>query len=312
MTTATTASAALGLALLGIGLSPSRADACSPPPCMLGAFVPTAGATVPVNAPGLYWRPTREYGTTTAQAAGTLVRTDAPTVSIAYTMQTLDDGAVLIVPSTPLVEGEYRLVDTTECSPGYNPEVATTFLVGPAQPMPTSLGALTETASTIGELQVATLGGSCDIDVDAAQASVELMPDASSEPWISMLHFTTLVDGQRWSPSSSLRSDMVPGASWVGRGKDKIYVVCEDDADERGTTEGTHVVTMEARLPGTSQVWTSSPVTIELACDPGQGSGSGSGSATSESDGGGCSTGSGSGGALATLGFVLVLRRRRR
>ena len=287
---------------------PRDAEACSPPICWPGAIVP-AGGEVPANAPGLYWKPLRERSgpDTDADPANlTLTRQAAPATPIAFTAEPLDRGAFLIVPDEPLVPGRYTLTDATTCSrPEFGGAPSSTFVVVPAAPLPTELGVLTVVgAPARGSIAVATASGPCELEIDAVYVDLELAPAAGAQAWLGVLHFQTLVDGAPWSPRSVINYETPPGASWRGRARDRVFHTCAsaDPFSQSGVAAGTHVVTMQATLPGSDVVVASTSVTVELACTP------------ARADGDGCSTSAGAATwpLLALLALLAPAAPRRR
>lgn len=83
-----------------------------------------------------------------------------------------------------------------------------------------------------------------------------LVSTEPARPWLDVLQFETWVDEKRWSYQESNIAVVPPGQSPAGRGRDRVFHVCSsmDDTVFRGVTEGKHVVTMRATLPGSSQV----------------------------------------------------------
>ena len=80
----------------------------------------------------------------------------------------------------------------------------------------------------------------------------------------------TLVDGEPWHARSSLPLRPAPGASWTGRGTDRIYTVCtpadSTHVASHNLAEGDHEVSMRASLPGTSLDLVSDVVPASLRC----------------------------------------------
>jgi hypothetical protein len=298
------------LALLAASSRP--ADACSPPQCWPGSFVPKDGATIPANAPGFYFRPS-ESGSPGDPSLVRLTAASDPTTSIPFTAVPQPNGDFVLVPDVPLVEGEtYTLEDRALCN---NATLHSTFTAGPAAPLPTSLG----TVELIGhgnyaDLDLATVSGSCSTRVEATVLQIALSESASAAPWKDLFLYETLVDDQPWVNQASIAVRTTPGESWVGRGKDLLYRVCQlsSDAYYQGLPVGGHEVRFRASLPGASPM-TASLATpkqaFEIMCTPDPDENEPDDN--NDGDGGGCSTsGRELGGALLLLG--LLVRRRRR
>lgn len=283
-----------------IAAAPSDAEACSPPLCQAGFFTPGDGATVPASVPGIHWRPMSSFdGAPGGPSQVVLASAAAPGTSLPFTAMQLPTGGYLLVPDQPLAPGTaYVLEDQNTCR-GMPIGPSVTFEVAEAAPLPTSLGALVETANRVGPLTVAS-GGPCSTEVDAHQIGIELQLAPEAIAWRDVLHFETLVDGKAWRAARSAVSAEPPGSSWRGRGVDLLYRVCEPDQVDvqEGLAAGPHEVVMRATLPGSGTVVQSSSLTIHIDCDGSPGEGG--------SGGGGCDAGgSGSSGWLL-LGSLLL------
>lgn len=280
------------------------AEACSPPPCWQAAFVPGNQAHVPANVPGLYWRPMTGFAASAKPEDVVLENMAAPGVPLALTAQPLPNGDYLLVPTVALVDGaSYRLTDRSVCAltGEHGPQV--TFSVEPQAPLPSSLGMLSAAAPAVGPMTLATTSGSCFSEATVAQSSIELVESMAAAAWLDVLHFETRVDGKPWHYVTSIGGLTPPGTSPAGRARDVVFAICDskDPGVGEGLKAGDHTVTMQATLPGTTQVVASSELKVTLACEPGtQGAGAG-----------GCST-SGSGAAWMSLALLALVRRRSR
>jgi MYXO-CTERM domain-containing protein len=251
-------------------LSPSQAEACSPPLCWAAGYVPEEGASVPANLPAIYWRPLGEYGETPDPALVTLTEL-APETPIALTPTLLGNGHYLLTPARELTAGKtYRLDDTTLCR-GLGDPAQISFDAAATSALPTTLGQLGSTDEGVGDLTVATGSGSCSTTIKAHRVLIALQLSSSAQPWFEALHFTTEVDGQPWSAASSIVAMRTPGTSWAGRGRDRLYLVCETDGYSQpagGLEAGSHSVVLKATLPGTDVALQTAPITVTLSCDP--------------------------------------------
>jgi hypothetical protein len=307
----------LVLAATSLVLSTSRpADACSPPLCWSGAFVPGDDAQVPANAPALLWRPMAGHQVTPDPMNVVLALAVDPTRQFPLTAQLLASGDFLLAPDAPLTPGDYLLTDHTLCLGLTGPEA--TFTVTPAGPMPSDLGALGAYVDPIlREIDLSTSLGSCSVQTSVASADLELQPSESARPWFDVLQFETWVDDKPWSYQTSAVGVLAPGKTSLGSGRDRVFHVCSsmDDTVFRGVAEGKHVVSMRATLPGSSLVVMSNSVEVTLQCDlpnhypPDDEDDDGGAHAS-----GGCSAGAGAGPwlGLALLALVRPARRRDR
>lgn len=228
-------------------------------------------AQVPANAAGLQL--IGAYGAATAQLLeiGETTETEIPVVIDPETDQVLLAGS--------LTEGgRYQFQSTRSCDVSGGHEVwATTFTAGPTAPLPTTLGVLYGSGMMWGEVSVPE-DGQCDMPAWAVydELTLELSEDAA--PWRDLLVFETLVDGLPYAPLGSSNpggygasGTAEPGGSWLGRGRDRIYALCDalpDTARSEGVEEGHHVVQMRATLPGTSIELVSDPLPLDLYCAP--------------------------------------------
>ena len=293
------------LALTTLAASSRPADACGPPPCWPGAFVPGHNATIPENAPGLYWRPSVRDLRRADPSTVRLVRY-GDTTPIPVTPVAQGDDWVL-VPQAPLVAGtQYVLEESQECNGG--PGARAVFTVGPSAPLPTTLGRITYNGhAQPTELEVAA-GGSCSllVDVEYILAYVDRSPDVA--PWKDLLLYETLVDGAPWRNQTSLNVLPEPGASWRGRGEDLLYRICEPSTHtlSPGLAPGSHEVAFRATLPGAQLTLETPADRIEVMCSgepqPMQ----------IDNDAAGCaSTTPGSGAFVLVVALLLVHRTRR-
>lgn len=118
-------------------------------------------------------------------------------------------------------------------------------------------------------VQVATYAGSCFEAPLAVQVEIEMELPTEVEPFRDQLYYETTIEGSEpWTPTRNLCAAVVPGVSWVGSARDRIYVLCEEGRPIRGPSlaEGTHRVSMRASLPGTDFEITTPAETIELRC----------------------------------------------
>lgn len=294
-----------------LALSPPRiAEACSIPACTQGFFVPAGiHSQAPANIPGLYWRPMRSYEDIGDPKNVVLTNVADPGTPLAFTVQPMTGGDLLIVPSAPLVPGErYLISDRNQCEITHQLGPDDTFTVGPAAPLPTDLGTLSVISAGIEQMSLAVHDGSCSSNAVVAQTSIQVEPSAAAAPWMDALHFQTFVDGKPWSYESIITQPPPPGASEMGRARDRVYEICSSDnalltPTGSGLTPGKHIVTVRATLPGSSQVATSSPLEVKLDCN----GVSEPGTTTSPA---GCST-TGPGAAPWLALALLALRRRR-
>jgi hypothetical protein len=306
---------------------PQAAHACSPPLCSPSAFVPGDEATVPASVGRLIWRP-----------AAKNLGGQPPDLSHVRLVEDRDGGEAIpldgeasgrlyeLIPTEELVAGtRYRLIDEASCEADVDGDpLEVVFDVGPASPLPETLGTITVESEGLGEISFATFGGRCGVTVNADRVTINLEPSAEAAPWIEVLHFETLVNDERWAPRRLSTASVDPGASWIGRGRDRLYRACESVGGEEPIEQlaaGTHRVRFRATLPGTDLEIETPEVTVELGCpldeylDAGIGPqpGADAGSAGHGSSGGGCrAVASSAGGAYVVVIVAAAMAWRRR
>ena len=302
------------------------AEACSAPDCWAGSLVPAEpGARIPANLPGVLWQATVAHSGETAPDPSLValveVGSDASIPLVAterdHAEYELELGAALTVGST------YRLVDRSTCGatdePG--PEVAFEAVEPAPLPEPSdSLGTLRVIPEGIGPVEIATAIGSCSSVAQADRFRLELEPSDAAAPWMAALEFETRIDGGAWAADAAINESTPIGGSWIGRGIDQIYLPCTSDDPtvlDIGLEAGTHVVTMRARLPGTSVPLVTPEIEVTLSCGdasepPGE---EGPGDDDGADEEGGCAAGGSSnvpGVAASVLLVALAWARRRR
>lgn len=261
---------AVGLSLL---LPALEARPCSAPVCQDSDLV--GRGTVPLNTAALVWTPYQPFigdpGTITTSSVS-LVASDGERVPVRLGAAIPDAYyAWEIAPERALREGiTYQLEQPSFCGASSAPPSLGPIVVGPAAPLPTTLGALTVETATVGWLDIPH-GASCATAAMSAHAGIELALSAEALPWRDALVFETYVDGQRWKPQRYTNRRVPAGESWSGRGRDRVYGVCPSTSffDQRGVPlDVPHTVVMRATLPGTAVALETAPVTVMLSCTP--------------------------------------------
>jgi hypothetical protein len=301
-------------ATLIVAADSSPADACSAPQCWPGAITPRDASPVPANLPGIYWKPlgnaTGDAGTDPANVV--LATAAAPDTELPFTTMPLADGAVLIVPSDPLVENTTYLVKDGNTCGGSGMGPSASFQVGPNAALPIVLGSIAVRSEAVETLTVGTSSGSCSTEVTAHRVTIG--PDLIAEaiPWTSVFHFEVVVDGQVWLATDSINTSPDVRGSW------QLYRTCPGSTSDTGASPGLsvgpHAVTVRATIPGTSTTLMSDEITVDMHC-PGEPGSNIDGDDDDDDDGGGCQATRSSSlpwHALVMLGVAAVVTRRRR
>lgn len=259
--------------------------ACPPPRCYGGWFFPPVpGASpeevaVPANIGGVVLQPLYDGAVPSSLPPSSfgLRRVDGTAPGEVAVRSARFDDAHLLIPTTPLAAGGlYEVVAPDLCMtpsgppPDPMPRQAR-FRTAAAAVVPTSVGRLRAQPAARGSLAVASISGSCTGLVDAVSVDVVVELSDEAAAWSHALWFETWVDGVRWSPRMSLPLAPAPGASWVGRGKDRLYRTCAtaDPGAERGLAEGAHRVVIRARVPGHDRTLETPALDVELRCGAG-------------------------------------------
>ncbi|MCC6525213.1 MAG: hypothetical protein IT373_21345 [Polyangiaceae bacterium] len=253
-----------------VAASTPAADACSPLPCRRAGLVPDGGS-LPENVPGFVLDTGRYPSADVAQSPLELVRLDgAARTRVPATLAPRGESAFTITPATPWKAGErYALSLPNPCRYIGPERFEVAVAIGPTATAPGALGTLRASRAVRRVLRVGTASGSCSIDEEGAYVDVEATLDASAEPWRDVLYWETWVDGARYLPTESIGIGPAPGASWVGRGRDRIYTLCPADRSHGfpGVAPGRHQVELRARALGEGPTLTAGPIDVEVRCE---------------------------------------------
>ena len=193
-----------------------------------------------------------------------------PPTDIEVTRERVPEGWLIVIPWR---EGErYEIQVADPCPIGGTEPLRATVSVGP-ELAATSLGAL-DAEPLRGALSIADARASCSRSIDVAGVEIELRPDEAFAGALPGLLFETRVDGEPYGPSASEAVDTPPGASWAGRGRDRVVTSCAERdvsaGDAEGAAEllapGVHRVQLRARLPGDERIFETTPLEVTLSC----------------------------------------------
>lgn len=283
------------MAVTALLASPRAAEACSVAPCSIEAAIVPSATTVPASVPHIFFAPSLgAYPISGATVA--LFRVEGGVQTKVDITTEMSASSILITPVLPLEpDSDYALEGSDLCA---STITKGSFHTTAAAPLPASLGTLSAAAPVVDDLKVEAYG-LCSTTLRTAQAAVDLTLSADADPWKGALLFTTKVDGQPWEYSPTLYGGPGP----AGTMHTIVYASCEpgNPAGKPGLATGTHSVTMEATLPGTTTVISTPPISLTLSCgDAGAGGADGGtgGSGGGDTGGsGGSNTGSGGSGA---------------
>lgn len=250
----------ISIGLVAVSLLPAPACACSTRCAAPRVFVGVTPANVPVNTPGLRIDGSSEPGSP-MQVRLLELSGGAPTL----VRSSLVDG--LLVPTDGFREGaDYEV----EIAAGCGGSTTLVTITGAAL-LPRTLGTTAVDSMGLGGVSSPN-GGSCSSLLFAAYVDVSVAVSDEVGPWTDLLVWETLVDGVPYAPYGFL----VPGPferpeSWMGRGVDRVYAVCEiaPPGVDEGVAPGVHEVVFRASIPGTDVVLETAAVSIELSCPEG-------------------------------------------
>jgi uncharacterized protein (TIGR03382 family) len=142
---------------------------------------------VPVNFPGVFWRPLIENAhpdRSPDPAQISLTRAGDPDTRLPFLATRTGSSDFLLVPDSALTVGEtYVATDPTVCE-AYGPSGSQAahiqFVVGPSAPMPTTLGTLAASDPGVGQRSVPGAFSPCDVEVTAAWQTVQLTMTVAS------------------------------------------------------------------------------------------------------------------------------------
>ena len=257
-------------------LAPERSAACS---CM--CYFPTwgfvsGGGLIPSNSPGLLWWGKFEGSNGEDQDLPVqIANASGEPLAVEYELVSKDQPRSLWLfrPRDGFKIGKSYVFTTQHiCKDHLNrlnseQQISVTVsdeaAVSPAGPVALKIG-----EPITGALHIAA-GVSCGVSVNAARLPIEMdLPEALGA-FRDQLYFETFIDGtDRWSPSASICSLVLPGASWQGKGVDLLFSICGDTPAfaDGGLAAGRHTVEMRASLPGTDILAVTSKVEVELRC----------------------------------------------
>ena len=249
-------------------LVPSPAQACSGSACRSPRVFP-AGGNLPRDQLTLTYWP----GSDSADAGVVLprlyrldgdLRSEVP---LALSPLTTPFSARELAPMGALAPGTKLLLESGAPSCDPTATLAANFTVTESAPAPLALGTLRVTLGRAQPLQVATLRGSCDEELDAAYADLTLELVSEAQLFSDVLDYEWVVDGAVYLGfSSSLRA---APSELPRRGTQRVYAPCEPHEHlVNSLALGSHRALVRGKLRGVGTVATPE-VSFELRCDAG-------------------------------------------
>lgn len=254
--------------VLATAVIPRQSEACSGIGCWGGHALPSGGGELPLGASILWELQISAFDQRPAMDGEvTLVdMTDGSTVAVRFAPYT---GSIagrtpswsFVRPMTPLTVGHaYAMTGLNKCEHPRSlpPSRTDQFVVTAAQPLPTALGRLIVSDRVRGELTIEA-DGACSERVEAVWVDLRIEYDPTARPYRDAMLYETYVDGELWAPKDNVLSHHAPGASWIGRGTDRLYVQCDGPRVMR--------VKMIAEAPGQGHGVETPQISVNLNCD---------------------------------------------
>jgi hypothetical protein len=255
-----------------------QAQACSPPMCSFGFTIPPVFSTInripqlPTNIGGILWAPSRNMnyrGDATRYVA--LFQVGAKESKVEVSVRRWgDSGEVyLIAPKKELETGaQYELRATNLCQHPIGPETPldiSKFVANQNYALPSVLGEIKASETTMQRRSVGTSSGSCVSDVLAAEKEIELIFSPDFIPWAEAAHVTTIIDGNH--TDDHIKIKLAQGLPKIAA---RVFHTCqtEDSHADSGLDEGGHSIAFHARLPGTDVSLTTRAFEFDLYCSP--------------------------------------------
>lgn len=176
---------------------------------------------------------------------------------------------VHLVPMARLQPGHSYAVIAPPCDDMAPREVGAFTVDSRDAPLPTTLGAVAVTPSTIAS--IALPGGPACYD-EVVSAVVEVTLDTTEEafPWRQALRYRIDVDGRPWQDPTTRATGPYPPTMMPvdGSAGFRVWATCDPErAHDSSLTPGVHTLVMHATLPGTDVVLSTEPLHFELTCE---------------------------------------------
>lgn len=272
--------ASLGVSMLGSASAQfyfaQQAFACDCG-CFGGNFVPERGL-VPASLGAIAWSRRLESKGASWQEELSFESIDpgGKRSPVAFRVERAGLGGHRVIPIDGLEPGiRYELKGhsgSTTCNGEENAYHRAEFFTSYPTSFPTvsSLGEIDiDVSPSRGTLSLAAAECSKEVEVQFMDVRVDLHPQMKA--WKDALVYETIVDGERWQPKSSACDSEGLGASWKGRGKERVFVICDQEArestDHPGLRPGAHTLQFRARVEGHQSVFVSTILNFDLRCN---------------------------------------------
>ncbi|HKP56195.1 MAG TPA: hypothetical protein VJV78_05735, partial [Polyangiales bacterium] len=241
--------------------------------------------SVPLDQFKLKFWPGRDAAkSTTAGSARLYAVANGARTEVALRSETMtSDGSVVLTPASALAAGAQLVLeaDAADCSGGK--DLSASFIVTSAAPIPPVFGKLESTVHH-SMLEVATIAGSCSVDIDAAWVDLVLTLDDAAKPLADVIVYRLVLDGKQQTSFTNSLVDAEP----LPRGHERVYAACKADDKLVGSVAlGKHSARLRGELPS-GAVIESDEIVFELNCggSPPSAAGAGGDSAPARPSGG--------------------------
>jgi hypothetical protein len=258
-----------------IAFWPARhAQACSPPVCRTGSFLPAPEARIPANAPALIHLPGSAAvagAPTREQLHDQIELLTQEGTAVPFITESRPQGMLLRPVTGPWPPGILRVrrpelcagIGTVTLPP---PMVEQRFSVTAPVPLPTALGTVYAGHSQMQSLTVAH-DGECTTEIRAAVVTLTILPTPEFQAFLPLAEINVYE-----------RSPEHPGAlnqAWARKSDSdpltlSVYASCETDRPAHvgnGLTPGLHQLEIAASIAGATQPLPGVRVVVDLDCD---------------------------------------------
>jgi MYXO-CTERM domain-containing protein len=249
-------------------LAARPAAACQPPRCWPASAIPGPGARVPANVPALGFTATQIGGTFSGDPnAFELLDPMGKPVRLTVERTAPNAPSFFLRPQEALQPNStYRIRYPQAClgSPVPEPQVVEQpLLIGPASPVPTSLGTVTVTGHRVAEASVGYFIGACNLSpLRAGLTHVQIQPSPELQAYLALGRIDVRIEGR----SAPIVNYEQPGAR--APVELDVYAHCAGDAGmSGGLRPGRYQVEFAADLFGVTPLPPPVTIPLDVYCD---------------------------------------------